>query len=118
MEVWPNINNTQVCLCIIPLCLWCCRFGPLDLLGDAGDRVPLLLEPQQHTLSWNSSSTDILQQRAADAVFVKAAEAALAAAHKVRLELPVSLRCGLQLQLLKCTSNTAAHSTSSKSHHS
>lgn len=61
-----------------------CRFGPLDLLGDpqGQERVPLLLEPQQHSLSWSSCSRDVLQQRAADGTFVEAAEAALRAAHK------------------------------------
>jgi hypothetical protein len=62
-----------------------CRFGPSDLLGDAaGEKAPLLLEPQQHCLSWTRASQQTLQQRAADATFHKAADAGLQAAHKVR----------------------------------
>lgn len=61
-----------------------CRFGPLDLLGDAeGARVPLLLERQQHSLCWTGSSKQVLQQRATDAAFQEAADAGLKAAHKV-----------------------------------
>jgi hypothetical protein len=58
------------------------RFGPLDLLND-DTPPPLLLQPQQHSLAWAGSSKATLAQRAGDAAFVAAAEAALKAAHTV-----------------------------------
>jgi hypothetical protein len=58
-----------------------CRFGPLDLLEDPS--APLLLEQQQHSLSWTSDAQAVLQQRAGDSVFTQAAEAALRAAQAV-----------------------------------
>jgi hypothetical protein len=78
-----------------------CRFGPSDLLGDAaGGKAPLLLEPQQHCLSWMPASQQTLQQRAADAVFHKAADAGLQAAYKVR-PVPDACRLVMVLQALK-----------------
>jgi hypothetical protein len=64
-----------------------CRFGPLDLLEDPS--APLLLEQQQHSLSWTSDAQAVLQQRADDSVFTQAAEAALRAAQAVRIPCPL-----------------------------
>lgn len=58
------------------------RFGPLDLLEDP--TAPLLLEQQQHHLTWSSRAQAVLQGRAGHAAFQQAASAALSAAQLVR----------------------------------
>jgi cytidine deaminase len=57
------------------------RFGPLDLLEPGS--APLLLERQSNALSWHPSAARKLGQRAGDALFARAAEAALEAARRV-----------------------------------
>jgi hypothetical protein len=75
-----------------------CRFGPLDLLEDPS--APLLLEQQQHSLTWTSDAQAVLQQRTGDKAFAQAAEAALQAAQTVRC---VSCLLVFAQHMLVCT---------------
>jgi hypothetical protein len=75
-------TNELLVLCATTL-LYHCRFGPLDLIEDPS--APLLLEQQQHSLTWTADAQALLQQHTGEQGFQQAAEAALQAAQAVSM---------------------------------